>query len=97
VVHDVYLFDVLSKSLFVFSYIACVLHLILLFHLLDFHPRILGLTGSHDQLHDVTKAFRVYHSPSPKDDDGDYLVSTFALLVCSIVLKVVQQECSAVL
>ena len=40
---------------------------------LDFHPRILGLTGSHDQLHDVTKAFRVYHSPSPKDDDGDYL------------------------
>ena len=49
--------------------------------LLDFHPRILGLTGSHDQLHDVTKAFRVYHSPSPKDADGDYLVI--------IVLKIV--------
>jgi len=57
---------------------------------LDFHPRILGLTGSHDQLHDVTKAFRVYHSPSPKDDDGDYLVSTLAL-VFIIVLKIVQR------
>ena len=47
---------------------------------LDFHPRILGLTGTHDQLHEVTKAYRVYHSPSPKDEDGDYLVSKALIL-----------------
>ena len=52
---------------------------IVIFIVLDFHPRILGLTGSHDQLHDVTRAFRVYHSPSPKDDDGDYLVIVLVL------------------
>lgn len=44
-------------------------------YLKDFHPRILGLTGTHEQLHEVTRAYRVYHSPAPKDEDGDYLVT----------------------
>lgn len=41
----------------------------------DFHPRLLGLTGSSEELHQVAKAYRVYYSVGPSDDDNDYLVS----------------------
>jgi len=46
------------------------------------HPRMLGLTGSHEQVRKVTKAYRVYykaHAPI----DGEYLIdhSTFTYLV----------------
>ncbi len=40
----------------------------------EFHPKLLGLTGSSEELHQVTKAYRVYHSVGPSDDDNDYLV-----------------------
>ena len=48
-----------------FFYLSC----------LDFHPRIRGLTGTQEQVDGVTKVYRIYHSQSPKDNDGDYLVS----------------------
>ena len=41
----------------------------------DFHPRLVGLSGSYDDTKAVCKAFRVYFS-TPKDakPDDDYLV-----------------------
>lgn len=43
-------------------------------YLKEFHPRMLGLTGTSEELNQVTKAYRVYHSTGPSDDDNDYLV-----------------------
>ncbi|KAK3932045.1 Protein SCO1-like protein, mitochondrial, partial [Frankliniella fusca] len=39
----------------------------------DFHKRLLGLTGSIDQIKDVCKKYRIYYSAGPKED-GDYIV-----------------------
>ncbi|KAJ3125562.1 Cu-binding protein [Nowakowskiella sp. JEL0407] len=52
----------------------------------EFHPKFLGLTGTHQQIKRVAKAYRLYYSSPPKavdDDDADYLVdhSIFFYLV----------------
>lgn len=43
-------------------------------YLTEFHPRLIGMTGTKDEIHEIAKAYRVYYSTGPIDDDNDYLV-----------------------
>ncbi|XP_003371356.1 cuticle collagen rol-6 [Trichinella spiralis] len=43
-------------------------------HTVEFSPKLLGLTGSEEQVNKICKAFRVYRSQGPRDQDDDYIV-----------------------
>jgi len=40
----------------------------------EFHPKYVGLTGTEEEIKNVTRMFRVYYNPGVKSGEEDYLV-----------------------
>lgn len=49
-------------------------------YLKDFHPKLIGLTGTTEQVLSVAKAFRVYFAPASIGEEKEYLVDHSAFI-----------------
>src|SRR5262249_5484407 len=49
-------------------------------YIVSFHPKIVGLTGSPDQIAAVAKAYQVYYAKGEKVDEKDYLMDHSSLI-----------------
>ena len=56
--------------------------------IVEFSPKMIGLTGSEEQVRVAAKAYRVYFANGPKDDDEDYIVS-FIKAIYSIIYIII--------
>jgi protein SCO1 len=60
--------------LYLMLVICCgILIVFFLFFFTEFHPKLIGLTGSPDEIKSVARAYRVYYMKTA-EEDSDYLV-----------------------
>lgn len=60
---------------------GCVLFLIFF---IEFHPKLIGLTGSIEDIVSVTKAYRVYFSKPAEDEGDDVRITKRVFCVCNV-------------
>lgn len=60
--------------LYLMLVICCgILIVVFFFFFTEFHPKLIGLTGSPDEIKSVARAYRVYYMKTA-EEDSDYLV-----------------------